>query len=58
MLTNLGAAVALLPLLVVDRARLVWIVFAVMAAYGIAYALIGAARAGVDVGARPRGALG
>ncbi|MEV8437318.1 MFS transporter [Actinosynnema sp. NPDC051121] len=42
-LTNLGAAVALLPLLVVDRAGLVWIVFAVMTVYGIAYALIGAA---------------
>ena len=41
--TNLGAAVALLPLLVVDRAGLVWIIFVVMAVYGIVYALIGAA---------------
>ncbi|MFI9811817.1 MFS transporter [Saccharothrix variisporea] len=42
-ITNLGAAVALLPLLAVDRPGLVWIIFAVMTVYGIAYALIGAA---------------
>ncbi|MCE6998252.1 MFS transporter [Saccharothrix sp. S26] len=43
LVTNLGAAVALLPLLAVDRPGLVWIVFAVMTAYGVGYALIGAA---------------
>lgn len=40
---NIGAAVALLPLLAVDRAGLVWVVFAVMTVYGVVYALIGAA---------------
>ncbi|MFE9749398.1 MFS transporter [Saccharothrix saharensis] len=40
---NLGAAVALLPLVLVDGAGLVWVVFAVMAVYGVVYALIGAA---------------
>ncbi|MFJ6671223.1 MFS transporter [Actinosynnema sp. NPDC091369] len=42
-IVNLGAAAALLPLVVVDRAGLVWVVFAVMSIYGIVYALIGAA---------------
>ncbi|MGW4115104.1 MFS transporter [Actinosynnema sp. NPDC004786] len=42
-IVNVGAAVALLPLLAVDRAGLVWVVFAVMTVYGVVYALIGAA---------------
>lgn len=56
--TNAGTAVAMLPLLFVRGPGQTWIVFVVMALYGVSYAIIGAAEPAMVASLVPEDQLG